>query len=129
MILTSNRVGTFDEAFKSRIQLALHYPNLNQDQRLKIWTDFITRLETLGEEMDVLTIRPMLAELAKHAMNGRQIRNVLTTARQLARSHGRALNFNDIDHVVKVSRRFDEYLKELHEGDDDDQIAKDVGIR
>lgn len=24
VILTSNRVGTFDEAFKSRIQLALH---------------------------------------------------------------------------------------------------------
>ena len=29
LILTSNRVGTFDEAFRSRIQLALHYPTLN----------------------------------------------------------------------------------------------------
>ena len=28
LVLTSNRVGVFDEAFKSRIQLALHYPTL-----------------------------------------------------------------------------------------------------
>ena len=28
LILTTNRIGTFDEAFKSRIQLALHYPPL-----------------------------------------------------------------------------------------------------
>ena len=129
MILTSNRVGTFDEAFKSRIQLALHYPNLDQGQRLKIWTDFIARLEVLGEKMDITTIRPMLTKLAGHAMNGRQIRNVLTTARQLARSKDRAMNFVDIDHVVNVSRRFDDYVKELNEGNDDDQIAKEIGIR
>ena len=30
LILTSNRVGTFDEAFKSRIQLSLHYENLGK---------------------------------------------------------------------------------------------------
>lgn len=30
LILTSNRVGTFDEAFKSRIQLSLHYDNLTK---------------------------------------------------------------------------------------------------
>lgn len=122
-------MGTFDEAFKSRIQLALHYPNLDQGQRLKIWTDFIARLEVLGEKMDITTIRPMLTKLAGHAMNGRQIRNVLTTARQLARSKDRAMNFVDIDHVVNVSRRFDDYVKELNEGNDDDQIAKEIGIR
>ncbi|KAH8722459.1 P-loop containing nucleoside triphosphate hydrolase protein, partial [Phaeosphaeriaceae sp. PMI808] len=37
LILTSNRVGTFDEAFKSRIQLSPHYENLNKAQRQKIW--------------------------------------------------------------------------------------------
>lgn len=31
LILTSNRVGTFDEAVKSRIQLALHYDSLNRE--------------------------------------------------------------------------------------------------
>ncbi|OBT88775.1 hypothetical protein VE02_02394 [Pseudogymnoascus sp. 03VT05] len=36
LILTSNRVGTFDEAFKSRIQLALHYDSLSYSQRKQI---------------------------------------------------------------------------------------------
>ncbi|KAI1061472.1 hypothetical protein LB506_011912 [Fusarium annulatum] len=35
-ILTSNRVGIFDEAFKSRIQLNLRYKNLDRDQRRQI---------------------------------------------------------------------------------------------
>ena len=36
MILASNHVGTFDEAFTSRIQLALHYENLTVAQPRKI---------------------------------------------------------------------------------------------
>ena len=52
LILTSNRVGHFDEAFKSRIQLALHYKNLDQRQRWQIWRNFLQRLKDL-EEKDV----------------------------------------------------------------------------
>ena len=29
LILTSNQIHTLDEAFKSRIQVALHYPTLD----------------------------------------------------------------------------------------------------
>jgi AAA+ superfamily predicted ATPase len=47
LILTSNRVGTFDEAFISRIQLALHYPDLGPLQRRQIWQNFVERLENL----------------------------------------------------------------------------------
>jgi hypothetical protein len=42
--LTSNRVGTFDEAFKSRIQLALHYRPLDQPSRHRIWQNFVGRM-------------------------------------------------------------------------------------
>jgi hypothetical protein len=52
LILTSNRVGTFDEAFKSRIQLALHFDNLDTDRRAKIWAKFIDRLAELNEDVD-----------------------------------------------------------------------------
>lgn len=40
LILTSNRVGTFDEAFRSRIQLSIHYKNLNAEDRALIWAKF-----------------------------------------------------------------------------------------
>ena len=36
LILTSNLVGVFDEAFKSRIQVALHYEKLNRSARRRI---------------------------------------------------------------------------------------------
>ena len=84
LILTSNRVGTFDEAFKSGIQLALHYRNLDEAQRLQIWDNFITRLEKLEENADFNDIRANMHTLAAHRLNGRQIRNAISTARQLA---------------------------------------------
>ena len=85
LILTSNRVGTFDEAFKSRIQLALHYENLTSSQRRKIWRNFVTRLQDLEEpNINFDDIFDHMDDLAKEEMNGRQIRNAITTARQLA---------------------------------------------
>ncbi|PNP60836.1 hypothetical protein FNYG_14456 [Fusarium nygamai] len=50
LILTSNRVGTFDEAFKSRIQLSLHYESLTKNQRRTIWENFLNRLNNLEQE-------------------------------------------------------------------------------
>ncbi|KAF2199215.1 hypothetical protein GQ43DRAFT_376793, partial [Delitschia confertaspora ATCC 74209] len=50
LILTNNRVGTFDEAFKSRIQLVLHYPTLGPFQRLRIRENFINRLKSFEDD-------------------------------------------------------------------------------
>lgn len=55
LILTSNRVGTFDEAFKSRIQLNVRYQSLDESQRHKIRSNFIRRLE--GIEAKRLLLR------------------------------------------------------------------------
>ncbi len=50
LILTSNSVSAFDDASKSRIQLALHYPVLGPYQRLRIWGSFLNRLESFGDD-------------------------------------------------------------------------------
>ncbi|MCJ1385305.1 hypothetical protein MMC17_008427 [Xylographa soralifera] len=85
LVLTSNRVGTFDEAFKSRIQLALHYPTLGPFQRLRIWETFIQRLESFGDDaVDIADLRDHLEDLKEEKMNGGQIRNAITMARQYA---------------------------------------------
>ena len=44
LILTTNRVGMFDESFKSRIQLALHYEKLKLKDRKIIWDKFFPAL-------------------------------------------------------------------------------------
>lgn len=80
MVLTSNRVGTFDEAFKSRIQLALHYENLTRTQRRAIWDNFFKRLDEIEKySVDTDDLRQHLDEFAAHDMNGRQIRNSIIT--------------------------------------------------
>ena len=116
LILTTNRVGQFDEAFISRIQLALPYRPLNQTQRQQIWENFLKRLKAVGEPMDVTSIRESVPTLSKKDMNGRQIRNVIKTARQLARFEKCPLNLEHLKRVIKVSQQFVEYMDEIEEG-------------
>jgi SpoVK/Ycf46/Vps4 family AAA+-type ATPase len=152
LILTSNRVGTFDEAFKSRIQLALHYENLDRSQRQKIWTNFLRRLKDMNStnnetetqtssasekktqkldpiDIDFDDIGCYMSELADIEMNGRQIRNAITTARQLAKFKKEQMNYRHLRHVIGVSSKFDKYLEGVREGFTDDQIMRDGGIR
>ncbi|KAI0111209.1 hypothetical protein GGR51DRAFT_557615 [Nemania sp. FL0031] len=130
LILTSNRVGTFDEAFKSRIQLALHYPALGPYERLQIWQNFLERLEKLNDSsIDTGDLRDHLYDLKEEEMNGRQIRNAITSARQYARWKGETLTYTKLKDVIEVAGRFDKYLVKLHKGLTYDQLAEDEGLR
>ena len=130
LILTSNRVGTFDEAFKSRLQLALHYEKLKLKDRRKIWENFIKRLETLEETgVDFDDLYKHVNDLAKHELNGRQIRNAITTARQLALYEEKNLDFDDLQQVIKVALKFDKYTTEMQEGRTDDEVMRSEGVR
>ncbi|KAK4201930.1 hypothetical protein QBC40DRAFT_48233 [Triangularia verruculosa] len=130
LILTSNRVGTFDEAFKSRIHLAIHYDNLNVPQRRRIWRNFLARLKDIdGESIDFEDINDNLGEFARMEMNGRSIRNAITTARQLAKHKKEVVNSSHLQHVIEVASRFDDYIKKVREGLTDDELARDGGYR
>ncbi|KAF6822948.1 AAA family ATPase [Colletotrichum plurivorum] len=147
LILTSNRVGTFDEAFKSRIQLNLRYKNLSEDQRLKIWKNFIDRIEKLDKlriagastainnggrqdlGLNTEEIRSHLPELAQTNLNGREIRNAISTARQLAVYREQPLGYKHITSVIGEAKKFDEYLKELKQGYSADDISHGQGVR
>lgn len=127
-------MGIFDEAFKSRIQLNLRYQKLDQTQRLKIWTDFISRLESLadsieGFEIDTEDILSQIDKLAKPQLNGREIRNSISTARQLARYWKEALSYKYLAAVIEEAEKFDQYLKDLHQGFTGDELQKDKGER
>lgn len=130
LILTSNRVGTFDESFKSRILLALHYQKLGLDDRHQIWENFIRRLRRVGEiGIDFDDIHKNIHDLARHELNGRQIRNAITTARQLARYQKKELDFSDLQQVIKIAVKFERYTTEMQGGRDDEEIKRDDGIR
>lgn len=46
LFLTTNRVGTFDEAFISRIHVQLYYPDFSDDDRQRIWKVFMDKLSS-----------------------------------------------------------------------------------
>jgi SpoVK/Ycf46/Vps4 family AAA+-type ATPase len=119
MILTTNRVGTFDEAFKSRIQLALRYEKLDKHQRKQIWRNFMTRLKDISEQdsIDFDEIQNHTEELADYPMNGQQIRNSISKARQLAKFKKTKMNFAHLTRTINLADKFDQYLVDVREGD------------
>jgi hypothetical protein len=110
LFLTTNRVGTLDEAFKSRIHLSLYYPDLSLDQTMAIFKVNLRKLREIDAEsrsaaagMDpCVPPRPRLfideTSILRYARrhfldhefskeqrwNGRQIRNAFQIAYSLA---------------------------------------------
>lgn len=128
LILTSNRVGTFDEAFKSRVQLAVHYPALNEDGRFEIWRNFIYILRDTDVDMNFGELEKKVAILARHKLNGRQIRNLVWTARQLAKYKKERLEYTHLEQVIEIANEFEEYLEKTH-GHSDEVYARTQGTR
>ena len=62
-------------------------------------------------------------------MNGRQIRNAITTARQLAQFENKDFSYTQLKHAIKVAGKFEGYLKGVNQGFSDDQLARDSGFR
>ncbi|KAK8103694.1 uncharacterized protein PG998_010727 [Apiospora kogelbergensis] len=128
---------------------------LTSNRRTQIWKNMFKRLEKIskngtGEDVasktepgsrkrkamdDSITgidfdeVNCYITELAKQDLNGRQIRNIITTARQLATFRNTQMRYEHLQHVIAVSGKFDTYLKKLQEGFSDDQIARDEGFR
>jgi SpoVK/Ycf46/Vps4 family AAA+-type ATPase len=128
LILTSNRVGTFDEAFKSRIQVALHYINLDRVARKKIWNNFFDMMKADEEDVNLEELNKHIQELADQDMNGREIRNALTTARQIALFQKETLAWEHVEQAITTASVFNKYLGTVH-GHSDDQYARDQEIR
>ena len=120
LILTSNRVGTFDEAFRSRIHIALHYEDLKPRSRRQIWSNFLARLDGTEEGENLDDIRDRLDELANHKLNGREIRNALSTARQLASHECKKMGWEHLELAIKTANDFGKYLKDFHGHSDRD---------
>lgn len=129
LILTSNRIGTFDEAFKSRVQLSLHYPPLSEENRYEVWSNFIEQMKQEREDADIGGISKKLGILARRQLNGRQIRNTLNTARQLAQFRGQRLDYDHLDQAIQNVWDFETYVTRLHDGHTDEEYAELAGIR
>ncbi|RYC59099.1 hypothetical protein CHU98_g7106 [Xylaria longipes] len=79
LFLTTNRVGSFDDAFISRVHIQLYYPDFDDDQRRQIWQTFIDKLvKERGDYMRLnIDAKDYIrgSEMRALEWNGREIRN------------------------------------------------------
>jgi hypothetical protein len=78
--LTTNRVGMFDEAFISRINLTIYYPPFSTRARAEVWESFFSKLEREREgkirvHNNTRAYVEESDELNALQWNGREIRN------------------------------------------------------
>ena len=157
LILTTNRVGSFDEAIKSRVHLALYYPPLDSEQSLKIWKMNLDTLDECNKSPDyTLKMRFDRKKIEDYAeshwkntpesgrWNGRQIKNAFQAATALAEwdhfqhtggnpnPDGPLLTQKHFKTVAKASAHFDDYLAKVR-GTDQERArgseARDDNIR
>ncbi|KAJ2979399.1 hypothetical protein NUW58_g7211 [Xylaria curta] len=152
LILTTNRVGSFDEAIKSRVHCALYYPKLNKSQSLRIWKMNIQALEEQNEQLEpnlrVQFDKAKIKAFAEHhweegdkdtRWNGRQIKNAFQTAISLAQwdsfqatgdsatQAGPVLKAEHFNKVAIASKHFDRYLIKTRRSDE--EIARGLSLR
>jgi hypothetical protein len=116
IILTTNRARTIDAALQSRIQLAIRYKDLTTAQKTRIYQNKLEYIpddefENKAELLSQLKLSPLVAKANK--ANGRQIRNIITYARALAKSEGAKLTLLHLTRVDQVTSEFTESMKDV----------------
>jgi AAA+ superfamily predicted ATPase len=119
MILTTNRITSLDVAVQSRIHLAIRYEDLNKEYKQKIFKMFLDQLEP-DSIKDHERITSWIEEYGcDNKLNGRQIRNVVSSALALARSTAKSSGGDDrltVQHlkdVINITKDFQEQLDSI----------------
>lgn len=111
LFLTTNRITTFDPAFKSRIHLALKYNALTTAARKELFINFISRTSKTPPVFDDETLN----RLSAVDINGRQIKNAVRTASALARDEKVPLNEEHLQTVLETIAEFEQDLASTDE--------------
>ncbi|KAJ5081297.1 hypothetical protein NUU61_009561 [Penicillium alfredii] len=111
LFLTTNRVETFDDAFQSRIHVALRYGDLNAKAKRSIWKMFLERVRAIDGVRTAAFSEEDYDMLSRHILNGRQIKNSVRTAQALAVNEKSPLSMSHIKRVLEVAETFDHDLR------------------
>lgn len=127
IFLTTNHIGRIDAAFKSRIAIALRYPDLDEHARQLIWVRFLNLASVQIIEGNDVSRRPNsittyeIRKLSERNLNGRcnqllnlltgrQIKNAMRTAQAVARFKNCPLNYELLDDVIESTADFGDFV-------------------
>ncbi|KAL2825266.1 hypothetical protein BDW59DRAFT_146306 [Aspergillus cavernicola] len=111
LFLTTNRVETFDDAFQSRIHVALRYGDLTTKAKRSVWKMFLDKVQAMEGAQTAQFTEKDLDLLSRHNLNGRQIKNSVRTAQALAVNEKTPLSMEHIKRVLDVAETFDHDLR------------------
>ena len=115
-MLTTNQIAHFDVAVQSRIHIAIKYGKLSQTQTMAIFEGFLQPLAEKGRVKDMEDIRDWIKEdVCKIGLDGRQIRNIVTSALGIARAKGkRSLDKKDLKQILNNVRDYkDDFVRQF----------------
>lgn len=110
LILTTNRVLSFDVAVQSRIHLAVMFHDLDENQTRSVIEVHLTkRVHQLSES----NIERFVGSAVGGALNGRQIRNVISCAEAMVnRRESKVITWDDIQSVLNHTKEFQKSLQD-----------------
>ena len=120
LFLTTNRIGTFDQAFQSRVHVTLGLPALDGDRRAEVWDIFfedLARKALVSSEQRSALQSLVRKKWSQEPLNGRQIRNAVRTALLVAERKQEMLGQQHFETVLKIGRDFEQYMSALHHAD------------
>ncbi|PSR74587.1 hypothetical protein PHLCEN_2v9764 [Hermanssonia centrifuga] len=100
LILTTNRVGSFDNAIRSRIHVSLTFDDLTSRTRERLWRSFLRKAGLNDDQIDGMNIE----NLFSLPFNGREIKNIIQTASTYASHCGRKIDIEDVLLVTETNK-------------------------
>lgn len=111
IILTTNRISSLDIAVQSRIHLSIRYDDLSPEDCQAIFALFISDAEF--DDGERVSVEAWFKEdVSEEKLNGRQIRNLVTSAQSISKSRKQNLNLKSFKGVFKVTQEFQKQLTE-----------------
>ncbi|GBC06445.1 hypothetical protein RclHR1_06830013 [Rhizophagus clarus] len=107
LFLTTNRVKCFDDAFQSRISVALKYNDLDTNAREQVWRTFLDRIE--GKNKSQVNIE----NLKKRPLNGREIKTAVRLAKALTTKNdpNASITTKQLEIILDISKSFGKELE------------------
>lgn len=104
LFLTTNRIKSIDEAFRSRIHVALDFEDLDVSAKTHVWTVFLRKAGVEIGEGGVT--QEQLEALADKGLNGRIIKNAVKTASSLATGKNQTLGYSHLVQTLDFMNAF-----------------------
>jgi len=110
MFLTTTRSKALDISVQSRVHLSVRYQDLSKEDCRVVFGRFMDKTDASADQkMDIM--RWFRREAAPANLDGRQIKNLVTSAQSIARSRDTTLNLNSILSVYRMTEEFQKQLR------------------